>query len=257
MVARAPLILISALVSTPCFAAATIPFDPSNFPDPSDLISDSLANSAARAMGLVADHRPFEPATTLQPPVGLDLSVEMTLIKVPEDFIQELEDLGMAETELETALPVPKLNVHKGLGTRAEVGFSYISYQGYKIAGGDFKVNISKPTEGPAWALRFIYNTATMGFLSTKSYTTQLLISRPLDFAEPYLGVGYQHATAEISVELVPGAPPATATGKGGGFMSFLGVGLKIPMLGVRLTLEGAYSQPGAHSLGLKVGLCL
>jgi hypothetical protein len=251
---RLPALIILACASQA--RAAPIVFDPSSFPDPSQLISEDLANSAARAMGLVADHRPYEPATTLQPPIGLDLSVELTLIKVPEDFLQELEELGMASAELTSAIPVPRLNVHKGLGTRAEVGFSYISYRGYRIAGGDFKVNVSRPDEGPAWALRFIYNTASMGFLSTKSYTPQLLISRPLDFAEPYLGIGYQYATAEIAVELDPLLPVATAQGRGGGFMSFLGVGLRIPMLGVKITLEGAYSQPGAHSLGLKSGLC-
>src|SRR4051812_21136756 len=100
--------------------AIAIPLDQNGFPHPAALISTDLANSAARAMGLVTDHRALEPATTLPPPIGLDISIQAGLVRVPQEFLDRLEALGMDTSALNTALPVPKVIVHKSLGTRAE-----------------------------------------------------------------------------------------------------------------------------------------
>lgn len=244
--------------------AAGQPLDPSSFPDPNALLSSSIVNAIVKSIGLATDHRAYEPATNLGTQIGFDMSIEATLAKLPADFAAALEEAGSSGTEI-PFLPVPRINLHKGMGNFADVGLSAIWYAGYRIIGYELKVPILKPEEGVNWALRLSYTTCYLKVasdmtleLSTKTFTPQLLVSRPLEWAEPYLGVGYQYAIGTLSLTVDLPDPlsdqVSSATGRGGGLQAFTGVGMKIPHLGFKLTLEGSYSMAGASTLGTKFG---
>jgi hypothetical protein len=248
-----------ALVTTaPRARADGIPgFDPSLFADPSSLISQNVANTLITVLGLATDHRPYEPATALGTAVGLSIGTEVTLVKIPPSLAQALEDSGAGDVETPPIVPVPRLQVHKGLSPYAEVGGSWISYQGYRVYGGDGQLTVWQPEEGPTVALRFSYTDAKLGFAHTRTWSPAIVVSRALDFADPYIGAAYEYTKGRLEfTQDVLGFPVSVKKdGYGHGFLAFTGVQMRVPVLGVQLTLEGAWSSAGLDSLGTKVGL--
>lgn len=242
--------------------AQSLPLDTSLFSDPSQLLPAGTATEIIKTVGQFADQRPYEPASPLGTSAGVDLGIEVTLMRVPDSFTAKLQEAGVSSgTELPPAVPLPRIHLHKGIGKRVDIGVSWIGYQDYRIYGGDVKVVLFNPDQGPVWALRLGYANARLGFVFSKTWTPQLLISRPLHFAEPYLGIGYQIITGKIAVPVPLPAPfddqaaTINSEGKAQSFMAFTGVGFTLGPTGIRLTLEGAYNQKGAHTLGTKVGL--
>lgn len=246
--------------------AAGLPFDPSSFANPLSIIDGAVISGVVKGLGLTMDHRAYEPATAMGPR-GFDVGVEATLTQFPADFGAALTSAGMSGAENLPFLPVPRLNIHKGMSDKLDGGASFIAYgTNFRILGLELKGVIFEPEEGPTWALRFSYNNASIKMsnvatfdLSIKTFTPQLLISRKLDFADPYIGIGYQYVIGTVTVT-VPLPPPSpiesisdSATGRGSALQAFTGVSLKIVPIGIRLTMEGSYSPSRSNSLGVKV----
>lgn len=257
-----PLLLLLTIAIIPHFARAAaggLPFDPSSFEDPSSLIGSSLVNSLVKTVGFALDHRPYEGATPLGTFVGLDMGIEITLAKLPSDLATELAKANPSggTPTLPPFLPVPRLHLHKGIGQHVSIGLSGILYKGFVLYGGDLKITLYNPSEGITLATRMSYSVSKIGFVSTKTYTPQLLISRRVSFADPYIGVGYQYATGGISFPLeVQGISLGTlsASGSARGFIAFMGTQFRVAVTGLELTLEGSYSSVGVNTFGTKFG---
>lgn len=234
-------------------------------------LSKSVANAGVKTLGLVFDHRPLEPATPLGTKLGLDLGVEVDVVQLSPELSTALADAGFNIT-LPPILPSARmLNVHKGLSDSMDVGASYLNLNNYVIWGLDLKIVLYRPEEGITWAVRLGYtsvhfpvgSTEILGTtiklnMDTTTWTPQLLISKRLEFADPYLGVGYQYVTGSLNVTqtgdfTIPGID--SVKGSGGSPMAFLGVSLRIPNIALRITVEGTYSTAGYNALGTKVGL--
>jgi hypothetical protein len=246
-------------------ALGGLPFDL----DPGSLVSDDVIHQVVRMVGLGMDHRAYEGATplSLNSQAGFDVGLEATLVKVPDTLFTALESSGFAGGASPVpSLPVGKLNLHKGMGDFVDVGGSFFYLSRIKVFGGDIKVNVFRSDEGPTFAFRFSYTYADMKVteinISTKTFTPQLLLSKRMDFAEPYLGVGAQYTTGVVDavipspVPLPPGVeiPAVKKTGKAYGGLVFGGVSLRMPHAGLRITIEGAYASAGTSALGTKVG---
>ncbi len=240
-------------------ASALLP-DPS---DPNSLGLGGVPNEAVKTVGIALDNRAYQPATPLGLSSGVDLSIEATVVKVPDSFKAALSSAGIDGAESIPIIPSPKLSLHKGISDRTDIGGSFIAYQGYLVVGGDIKVTTSDPeAEGPTFAIRLSYNYAKLDFVTAHTYTPQLLMSRKLEFADPYIGIGYQYVRGYVALTVPTGLPdpaPQNYTagpynGSGGGMLAFLGVGLRPPHTGIKLTIEGSYSSAQAHALGLKFG---
>jgi hypothetical protein len=237
-------------------AVGGAPIDASLIVDTSEI--NAVLNPIVKTAGIFSDHRPYEPATPLGYQVGLDLSAEVTLVKLPEDLLA-LQGGGSSQDSEQMPMPALKLHLHKGLGESVDLGLSFMALLGNRMIGGGIKVVLVNPEEGPTWAFRVNYSTAHLKYelvnIDTQTITPQLLISRRLPFADPYLGVGYQFVYGSATVDL-PEPFPDILLGRtmARSFMAFTGVGLRIPRLGLKFTLEGAYSSVGMHSLGTKIG---
>jgi hypothetical protein len=93
--------------------------------------------------------------------------------------------------------------------------------------------------------------------ISTKTFTPEVLISREMEFADPYLGLGLSYALGTIDASItVPPIPTQTVNKKGTAYagMLFGGIAFKVPNVGLRLTVEGAYSTADVSYLGVKAG---
>lgn len=244
---------IVALLLSPRGAAAI------GFPLPSNLtaLTNQLSNAMVKTIGLSTDHRPMEPATALGTFLGLELGLELTLAKPPSDINEALSAAGMGSSSVSLAIiPVPKLHVKKGITDRLGAGISGIFYLGYALYGGDLKYTVSQPEEGPTWAVRLAYSEADIGYVESRTLSPQLLVSRALEFADPYLGIGYQLTRGKLqySQTIGPITVPLTGVGEGQAFIAFTGVQFRVKPLGFQITLEGAYSSADIHTLATRVG---
>ncbi|MCM2323743.1 MAG: hypothetical protein NDJ90_10835 [Oligoflexia bacterium] len=239
------------------------PLDPSQFSDPTVLLGADVAPRLIKAIGLATDHRGYEPATAYGTQ-GVDIGLEGTMVKLPDAFTEALAAAGTTGGENLPFLPVPRLNIHKGFARQLDLGFSIFWTTSFRLYGYEAKVIIAEPEEGPTFALRLSLthsnfkagNGVTLQLL-TNTVTPSLLVSRRLAFADPYLGVGYQYAIGKalLTVPVSTPAPVYKMSGRGGGFLAFTGLALRLPGMGFKLSVEGAYSSAGASMLGGKFGL--
>jgi hypothetical protein len=241
--------------------------------DANSLISPDVIKSLVTFIGFGTQHRPYEPATPLGLAVGLDFSIETTLFKVPDSLFSSLGAVGAPSSAPLPSLPVPKIHLHKGFGELLDAGGSFFYLTKYWLLGADVKVTLIQGEEGPTYALRFCYSYADLTFnginLVSHTFSPQLVASRQMEFADPYVGLALEYATGKVKGEItipadtigpIPAGvtiPPVTYTSPNvSAFGAFLfgGVSLRIPRSGLRLTIEGSYNTAGTSSMGTKMG---
>jgi hypothetical protein len=258
-------------------------------PEPNDINLEEFLPSAAmeavtKTFGNITGHRPYEGATGLGPG-GINLGLEVTLVHLPDDFTSAISGAEMSDSSTSElpAIPTFKLHLHKGLGPILDIGCSGLYLPGNYMIGGDAKLVISQPEEGPTWAMRFTYSgtqldldklqippltvkyngtaygTATM-VIKSRHLTLQLLASKKMDFAEPWIGIGAERTNGHIEVPIKldnwsKTETFSTPTYESYALFAFTGLSLKIPQTGLRIALEGAYHTRGMHTLGLILGV--
>jgi hypothetical protein len=262
---------------TPSWSSATLPtLD----------ISTSQASSFVKTVGLCMDNRFYLPANVIGSALGIDIGIEATLVQPPSDLGDTLGSLSasVSGSTTSTAVAVPfipsiKLALHKSFGDRFQIGGSIlpstsaVPYIGGSILlGFDAQLVLYKPEEGLTWAIRGSYNynvltitQSSVGFsIKTNTISPQLVVSKRLDFAEPYAGAGFQYtwgsmqATATIpqsaSLPLVIAPITIGQTGQGSSPFFFLGLAMRIPYVGFKITMEGSYNPGGMNYMGAKIG---
>jgi hypothetical protein len=241
--------------------------------DPNSLISPDVIKSLVSFIGFGVQHRPYEPATPLGVSVGLDFSLEVTLFKVPDSLFSSLSAIGAPASSPLPSLPIPKIHLHKGFGDYVDIGGSILYLPSNWIVGGDVKIVLVQGEEGPTYAARLCYTYTDLSFngisLTTHTISPQLLVSRQMEFADPYLGVALEYVTGSVNATLtipsdiqgqIPAGitvPPYTYNSPvvtNYGAYAFGGVSLKIPRSGLRITIEGSYNTAGESTMGTKAG---
>lgn len=253
-------------------------------PDPSSFLDAATSNAMVQTIGLAMDHRSYEPATPLGTALGLDFGIEITLARPPDSLATALSTLAGGSSGLTSGLPIlpsARFHLHKGLSEFLDLGVSYLPavstipyIGGTSLLGFDLKYCFFRPEEGLTWAFRASYNLNTFQFqqgtitqltVITQTITPQLLISKKLDFADPYIGIGYQYTFGNVGAtitlpssaldSLVSIAPiNISHDGSGSGGVFFGGISFKAPVSGLRLTLEMAYSTVQVDYVGTKIG---
>lgn len=255
--------------------------------------SSTTAEHFANSLGIAMDHRAMEAATGIAAyGAGFDLGLGVSAMKGNDDFSAAMSDLGAGSAFSLPVIPAIALNVHKSTGSRVDFGATWISLPSssnmpfaLSMLGFDLKYVIWQPEESPTWALRISYGQSSFGLplasqsmsipgygtvsgsvdlsVMTYSWTPQLLVSRRLDWAEGYIGVGYHIPTAIVKVD-ASFSPPmdsqnlsVSERGTGGAFEAFTGLSLRMPLIGIHLTMEGWYSAVGAPGLAVKLGTSL
>jgi hypothetical protein len=241
-------------------------FDAGAFGDPNSLLSDEITSAIVKTVGFGVDQHAMQPATPINLNGGLDIYVEAMLFRTPDYFQEALTNAGFG-SDLPTSLPFARIHIVKGFGESTDVGISAISYTKYLVVGGDIKWALHVPEEGATWAFRISYNYAKLDIVRTNTITPQILVSRKLSFADPYLGLGIQYAWGSLAVPLsMVTTPPdgvdisgQVATKSASAFSAslFIGVGVKLGPSGLKMILEGSYNLMAVHHLGFGLGLSL
>jgi hypothetical protein len=222
--------------------------------------TQQLTRSLVATVGFGFDHRPLRPATALGK--RTELGIEASGAKFPSALGPALESVGFDNYQYleEGVVPAPKLFLKRGLGPRLSVGISGLKYSEILIYGFDLQTTLREPEEGLNVALRLGYNRAEVLYMKTHTWSPSLLISRALEFADPYLGIGYQYARGDLEAEFEP-LPGVTTKLRDSATASslnlWLGTQFRPESLGVVLALEGGYSTGDMHWLGFRMGIAL
>lgn len=241
--------------------------------DPNSLISPDVIKALVSFVGFGTQHRPYEPATPLGLVVGLDFSLEVTLFKVPDSLFTSLSAVGLPASSPVPSLPIPKIHLHKGFGDYVDLGGSLLYLPSNWIVGTDVKIVLVQGEEGPTYAFRVCYTYTSLSFdgisLNSHTLSPQLLVSRQMDFADPYMGVAFEYVTGSVGATLtvpqglVGSIPPGLTVPpyvyqspivSDYGAYAFGGVSLKVPRSGLRITVEGSYNTAGESTMGTKFG---
>ncbi len=239
-------------------AKAELGFNVSDLSDLGTLLGPTVTKSFVKTIGMAIDHKAYEPATPLGTKIGLDISVEATAYEVPQDFKSALQSIGSNAGDSIPVLPLARLNVHKGLSETTSIGASYFGWVGYLLLGGDITRTLYYPDQGLTYAGRVAMAYGDVSFVKAYTLTPQILASKRMDFADPYIGLGYQIIWGKVTVPItnpIDGSGiESSASASSGSLIAFLGVGFRFGPTGIKLTLEGSFSEGGAHSLGTKFG---
>jgi hypothetical protein len=228
-------------------------------------------------VGIGMNARSFEPATTLGTSLGFDIGMDVVLSKVSPKLQSSLTDLlgSSINTESLPFLPSLRFHLNKGLSENVEIGFTYLpGIGGLKYIGGtsnlgaELKIVLFRPVEGPVWAFRLGYDTNEFVLkyspfrinVKTTTITPQLLLSMPFDWANPYMGTGFQFVQGSITGNLViPEVSPdplqiTSNDGTASALYFFGGITMKVPLIGFKVALEGGYYPNGMNYIGSRVG---
>lgn len=239
-------------------------------PSISDVVSD--VSSSVTTIGRWFDHRPYEPATGRNSPIGedvpligLDFGLEAALVAMPPGGLS----LGGSAITLPvlplfpgSSIIAARLVAHKGIGPRVDIGVSGLYFPslltggmfGFWSVGGDIKAVVWHQEEGPTFAVRVGYSYGYMGVTTTDSssipattltstisfrthtLTPAVLVSRRLSFADPYLGLAYPLTYGGAYLDITAaGLVNDTAASSS---LTTVGQGLLV-FLGVALTVPG------------------
>jgi len=167
-------------------------------------VTQSMVHDLVSTATVGTSHHAYMPASPMGWAIGLDMGVEATGVRLPNSFRDAIATVSQKSAgDIPAVIPVPKLNVHKGLPFGLDVGASYVGYQDkIKVLGGDLKwafTDLIKASPVSA-AIRMNYTSETLWYLKGHNFQTDFLISKDLFFIEPYVGTGLQMWSGKIDV---------------------------------------------------------
>jgi hypothetical protein len=214
-------------------------------------IPTTVANEFIRSVGVLFGHRPYQGAISMHDYNTSDIFLEATLIKVGPGLGKALSDNGLS-------------SLRKAMNDTFDLGISGIGYAGIFALGFDLKFELADPEEGLSSALRvgYTYGTATKIYMSNLNVLMlEYVMSRRLNFAEPYMGVGTRYMTGKLSIPVtnpVAGQPDINLSRTGSGYTAYALTGVYFRVLGptgLRIGMEGTYDLFGFSSIGAVFGL--
>jgi hypothetical protein len=230
---------------------------------PTDLssFSSGTVTTLVQTVGIAADHHAYMPATALGLLLGLDVGVDATYLPFPTDFTNAIAlATGQSASAIGSGAVLPKVNVHKGLPFGIDVGGSFMSIpQGnqtvFSSYAGEIKWAFVNRAVLPSVAARFSAAYNNLYFLTTHTYTFDVLASKNLFLIDPYVGAGLQFWSGDIAVPSgIPSLPSGISTHASGMNPHVYG-GLMLKLAILHLVAEADYSTAGLTTFGGKASI--
>jgi len=216
-----------------------------------DNLIPSAANfSAANVTGLLKpvalgiNHRAMQPAGP-GGVTGFDIGLDVTVITIPTDFTNAMVQAGLAASSVPGTVPVPKINIHKGLPSDIDVGLTYSS-SGMIGLGADvfstFGFDIQwAPLSGigplPAVAARLSYSSSKLYFINGSAIALDGVVSKNFYVVEPYAGLGLINWSGSLTLPNGLTMPAGIAS-TGGGLAPHFFIGLPLKLMFLKITAE-------------------
>ena len=228
--------------------------------DVSGLTADGV-NALLKTAAIGADHRPYRGASNLGVTLGLDIGMDVTVVKTPSEFVSAMTLItGQPASQIPELLALPRLNLHKGLPWGVDLGFSYISYQSlFKVYGAEVSWNPLRGLPGlPNLQGRLSASYASLWFMQTHAYKMDVVASKAFAVIEPYIGLGMQTWNGDLNLPVtVASGFQANVTGHAASTNLHIFGGLVLKLLVLKIAGEFDWSSAGVTSIGSKVSLAL
>lgn len=238
-------------VALPARAAS---FNPTTFVAATN---DTLANLVA-LVGLGTDLQTFEGATWYSTTLGVDIGFSARAVAVPGKSMAALSNVGASGVP--HYIPIPKINIQKGLFDRVMVGTEFIpsmDIRGYHISAYGFDVQwfaIDRPRV-PAISFRTQFNYSEFAFIRTATYGADALTSYQILFFHIYGGAGYRFVHGNVSnpTPTLPSIPGVNFSPNidAGHFVA----GLSLMAAFLRVTSEANITTQGVNTYGAKLSV--
>ena len=219
-------------------------------------LSQSDVNAVIQLTALGTTHRAYAGASPLGI-TGFDFGVDLVGIPLPSQVTNALSlATGQPIANIPTLIPLPKVNLHKGLPGRIDVGLSFLSYQNlFTTWGGDIKWTILGGLAAPALAVRGNATYSQLYFITTHTYSLDVVVSKNLFIIDPYLGAGLEFWSGDL---LAPISGPGFSTNVSAhtnGMNPHLYAGFPLKLILLKLTPEVDYSTSGLLTYGGKLSI--
>lgn len=247
-------LLLVAAISAPLSAQAYQNYSPGDLSGLSQDNVDEMVKTAAIGSG----HRAMEPASNQGLIFGLDVGIEVTAISISDNFKAAIAAATQQPaSQVPSLVPLPKLNVNKGLPFGIDFGFSYVTYQSiFTDWGFDVQWNFLKGGGAkPDLAARISYGHSHLYFFDSHVLNIDALVSKKLVLIEPYLGLGTQIWSGTLDVSGASSGLPSDVSASPSGTTGHFFVGTPIKLTFLHLTGELDYSFTGVVTYGGKISL--
>ncbi len=232
------------------FASAEARASIFDYNNPGALTNDR-AKTLIQTIGIAADHRSVASATPLGSVIGLDLGLIVGGVSLPQDFETILGLLGNTQS-IPSLLPLPRLSLSKGLPFGVNLTGSWVGFGGMSITAGEAQWTFLDKAVLPNVAVRVGYTRADIDFLETKTWHTDVVVSKKLPVIDPYLGLGLQSVSGRVAFQAgeAPGIDLEQSASSGRFF-----VGLPITLVFLRLAAEYDKSFAGPSTISARFAL--
>lgn len=217
-------------------------------------ISNPLIGEMIEFGAVATHHRDFMPASPEGFFPGLDVGVSVGMFPVPSGVKDALAVLSPS-TSVPSTLPVPKISLHKGLLFGFNLGLSFLSYKGIRVAGGSLQWTFYDHRFLFNMAIKAAYSSATVWFVDTKTVSADIVFSRRFLFLfEPYLQLGWIWGSGDMNVPSEYSVPVQINTHHRFNWPR-VALGFPIKLGFIHVTGEYSYLFSGQSSYGAKVSL--
>lgn len=237
--------------------------------DPSGLATQAdqykgVVNALIKTMGIYTNHRPYQGASALggigENAGTFEWGIETTLVKFQPIIMNEMTAAGLSQGSTATipSLPMAKFHMAWSGGKKYSFGTSGLWYPGNYVVGLHAQTVLWDLGEGPlvSGRLSFNYVDLPMAYTALQTWTPTILVGRPMEFADPYIGIQYQYMTGSLIATVDQPPIPITKVtigGSGDSWTALTGVVFRMPLL--KIAFEGSYNLDGFHSFGLMFGM--
>jgi hypothetical protein len=226
---------------------------------PGDLssVDQAMVDEMLKVAAIGTSYRAFQPASNLGVTLGLDIGIDLAAVVLPADFKAALaQATQQPASQVPTAIPVPRFNLHKGFPFKVDLGFSYATYQNiFTVWGIDGQWRFLG-SGANAISARMSYSHSVLYFIQTHNLSLDVVASRDLFIIEPYLGTGMQFWGGLLNVPAggATGLPQSVSASQNGTTGHIFG-GIPLKLLVLHLTGEIDYSFSGITTYGGKISL--
>jgi len=223
-------------------------------------LSNAALGDIVKTVAIGADHRAYQPATSLGLVLGFDVGVEATMITLPESFQTAFTTAAglTGSTTAPASLLVPRFNVHKGLPFGIDIGVSWFGLMNTNALGIEAQYELIGGMALPSLSLRASYTTFSSDdiFIQTNTFKVDAVISKNLLVVDPYVGAGIQMGSGSLKLTDAQLADLPSNVENSASVTSphfFVGVPVKLGFL--HFTGEYDYSLSGVTTMGGKLSI--